>query len=214
MTATAKPEAEAATAKREEAADKFDEAAALDPFNVVALRLDPSFEESGGVKKLLTTIPVRKPHRQEWVRVHPGDDYRGTFAVIELKEAREFYLTRPEIARALPNEISRVTIYTAMNRQRVLFLWPARLPAPDGRANTWHTSAHEAAELAMKRSVRLQSNMALGAYETAIMEDPVPENDPTWPDVSFVELLRIAFQNGRFIETFEHPLIKQLRGLA
>ena len=197
--------------------DKPDEVtrAAPDPFNVAALRLGQSFEEATGVRKLLTTVPVRKPHKQEWVRVHPDEDYRGTFAVIDLKEAGEFYLLTPEIARDLSNEIIKVTIYTVINRQHVVFLWPARLPTPDGRINTWHTSAHEAAELAMKRSVRVKANMALGAYETDVTDNPIPENDPVWPDLPFVELLRIGFlKNGRWVNSHEHPVIKQLRGLS
>jgi hypothetical protein len=42
------------------------------PFdNLSALRLDQSYADSSGVKKLLTTVPVRKPNRQDFVRVHP-----------------------------------------------------------------------------------------------------------------------------------------------
>ena len=42
-----------------------------DPFNPAALRLDQSYADTVGVKKLLTTVAVRKPTRQEFVRVHP-----------------------------------------------------------------------------------------------------------------------------------------------
>jgi hypothetical protein len=42
-----------------------------DPFNAEALRLPPSFEQTAGIKKLITTIQARKPHSQEWIRVHP-----------------------------------------------------------------------------------------------------------------------------------------------
>ena len=42
------------------------------PFDdLMSLRLDQSYADTVGVKKLLTTVPVRKPHRQEFVRVHP-----------------------------------------------------------------------------------------------------------------------------------------------
>jgi hypothetical protein len=67
----------------------------LDPFDPAALRLDQSFA-GAGVKKLLTTVPVRKPGRQDFVRVHPGEDYRLTTAIVELKEEREFYLITPQ----------------------------------------------------------------------------------------------------------------------
>ena len=42
-----------------------------DPFDLANLRLDQSFVETAGVKKLLTTVPVRKPNPQDFVRVHP-----------------------------------------------------------------------------------------------------------------------------------------------
>src|SRR6478609_4411349 len=45
--------------------------AAPDPFDPENLRLDQSFVETSGVKKLLTTVPVRKPNNQDFVRVHP-----------------------------------------------------------------------------------------------------------------------------------------------
>ena len=32
-----------------------------DPFNLDELRVDPSFEKIAGVKKVLSTVPVRKP---------------------------------------------------------------------------------------------------------------------------------------------------------
>lgn len=182
-------------------------------FNIEALRLSPDFEQSLGVKRLITEVPARKPRPQEWVRVHPDAAYRGNFSVILWKETGDYYLVSPTLAHDLSNELIVVTIYTVINRQRVVFLWPARLPTPDGRANTWHTSAHEAAELAMKRSVRVRANLHLGAYEMDVAENPIPENDPVWPELSLEELLKISFQKtGRWIDSFEHPLIKQLRG--
>jgi hypothetical protein len=191
------------------------EMAAPDPFNIDELRLSQDFEAATGVRKLLTTVPVRKPHKQEWIRVHRSENYRATFGVINLKEHGEFYLLTPKMARHFSDEIIPVTIYTAINRQGALFLWPARLPTPDDRSRTarWYTSAIEAAELAMKRSVRVKPNMALGAYEVTIADNPIPENDPAWPDLSFQELLRIGFQKtGCFVDNFDHPVLKQLRG--
>ena len=37
-----------------------------DPFDPENLRLDQSFTEAAGVKKLLTTVPVRKPKSQDF----------------------------------------------------------------------------------------------------------------------------------------------------
>lgn len=208
---TAKPELNTATNSNPEDQPEKIAAAAPDPFDVDALRLNQSFEEAIGVRKLLTTMPVRKPHKQEWLRVHPDEEYRGTFAMINLKEDGEFYLLTPDIARELTNELFRAVIYTAINRQGVPFLWPARLPAPDGRSNAWHISQHEAAGMGMQRLIRVKANIALGAYEIDITDNPTP--DPDWPNLSFGELLRIGFKNGKLIDSLEHPVVKQLRGL-
>jgi hypothetical protein len=96
-----------------------------------------------------------------------------------------------------------------MNRQGVIALWPIRLPGEDGRHNPWHRSALEAAEMAKTRWIRVMANMSLGAYE--IYEAFAPLSDPEWPDVSFQELLSVAFKDN-YIEGLDHPVIKRLRG--
>src|SRR5258706_10980248 len=81
------------------------------PFDPAALRLSQSFADTVGVKKLLTTVPVRKPNRQDFVRVHPDPAYRPTpAAIIELREDRETYLLSPSITQQLPGEFSAVTL--------------------------------------------------------------------------------------------------------
>ena len=118
---------------------------APNPFDPAALRLDQTFTEGTAVRKLLTTVPVRKPGRQEFVRVHSDADYRlSPAAIIELKEDREVYLVTPAIAPDLAGELAFVTLYTAINRQGVVHFWPVRLPDPDGKQNPWHRSAQAA----------------------------------------------------------------------
>ena len=158
------------------------------PFDPASLRLDQSFSDGAGVKKLLTTVPVRKPHRQEWVRVHDGGDQHLTpAAIIELKEDGETYVLRPEVAQALGGEFSIVSIHLAINRQGVVFLWPVKLPGPDGRVLEWHRSAAEGAETAKARWVRVVANKSLGAYEIYETQSVIP--DPSWPELPFSEIL-------------------------
>ena len=163
------------------------------------------------MKKLLTTVPVRKPNAQDFVRVHHDSAYRMAFAAIELKDDREIYLLLPEIAQQLPGEFIMITLHTAINRQGVVHFWPVRLPTPDGRINEWHRSAAEAAELAMKRWVRVRANMTLGAYEIFLAENQSQIPAPDWPNETFQELVRIAFRD-RLINRADHPVIKRLRG--
>jgi hypothetical protein len=184
----------------------------LDPFDPAALRLDQSYASGTGVKKVLSTVPVGKPNRQDFVRVHPDPQYRLTpAATIELKDERETYILTPDVADELPGEYAPATLYTAINRQGVLRLWPVKLPESDGKWNEWHRSAAEAAERAMHRWVRLASNKALGAYE--ISEAASKLSEPEWPEISFQEILRVAFRD-RIVNSFDHPLIQRLRGFV
>jgi hypothetical protein len=183
------------------------------PFdNLSALRLDQSYADTVGVKKLLTTVPVRKPNRQDFVRVHPDPSYRLTpAAIIEVKEDREVYLVTPEMTQVVPGEFVVVTLFTTINRQGTLHLWPVKLPNPEGRHNEWHRSAAEGAERAMKKWVRVTASMSLGAYEIFEANGELP--DPVWPDFSFQEILKIAFRD-RLVERADHPLVQRLQGVV
>jgi hypothetical protein len=184
----------------------------LDPFDPASLRLDQSYADTVGVKKLLTTVPVRKPNRQDFVRVHPDPEYRLTpAATIEVKDDGEVYLVTPNIAPGLVGEFSTVTLFTTINRQGTLHLWPVKLPAPDGRHNEWHRSAAEAAERAMTKWVRVTSSMSLGAYEIFEASGELPE--PVWPEFSFQEILKIAFRD-RIVDRPDHPLLQKLKGIV
>ena len=113
------------------------------------------------------------------------------------------------MAHELVGEFTPVTLFTAINRQGVLHLWPVKLPGPDGKHNEWHRSAAEAAELAMKRWIRLTANMSLGAYEIFEATGDLPSlNGRTF---AFPEILKIAFRD-RIVDRTDHPLVRRLRG--
>jgi hypothetical protein len=182
-----------------------------DPFDPERLRLSPDLSASLGVKKALLTIPVRKPAREWFFRVHPESRYQLPTAMIELKEAGELYLVSPELWEDLASEscLAPRMLFTAMNRQSVLFLWPIRLPGATGRMDSWSKSALEAAELARTTWVRVQPDQGLGAYAVSYAEH-VPAV-PDWPALPLGALLKIAFKE-RLIETYDHPVLRQLRG--
>jgi hypothetical protein len=173
--------------------------------------LSQNFIDTAGVKKLLTTVPVHKPNQQDFVRVHPNPDYRMNAPMIELKTDREEYIVARPLMQELIGEFACKTLFTAINRQSVVFLWPVRLPDPDGRPMEWWRSAREAAELAMTKWVRVKANMNLGAYEMSVARSTMSE--PEWPEVSFQEIIRLAFRDC-LITSLDHPVIKRLRGLT
>jgi hypothetical protein len=100
-------------------------------------------------------------------------------------------------------------LYLALNRQKVMSLWPIRLPDEEGKLDDWNRSALEAAEIAQDRWIRVVANRSLGAYEVLEATGDLP--DPEWPELSFAELLKIAFKD-RYIDDPTHPALRRLRG--
>ena len=182
---------------------------APDPFDPESLRLSQDFASTIGVKKVLTTVPCRKPNRHEFVRVRPGEAWRLETGLFEDKVHREVYLVRREVWPELTGEVYPACLFLAVNRQGDVFLWPVRLPGVDGRSNPWNDSALAAARLAESRWVGVAANMGAGMYDT--YEAAGELSEPTWPELLLVEILRLAFKD-RFIQEPDHPAIRALRG--
>jgi len=179
------------------------------PFDPQHLRLSQDFTGQIGGKKALMSVPVRKPDRQWFVRVHPSPEWRLDTAVLHIKEDRETYLVAPALWPALFGELVPTALLTAVTRQGVVFLWHIRLPGPEGRLDEWNRSALDAAQRAARGWIRVSANQALGAYD--VLDPALPLPDPEWPDGDFATLLELAFRD-RFIETLDHPVLRRLRG--
>jgi hypothetical protein len=63
----------------------------------------------------------------------------------------------------------------------------------------------------MKRWVRVTSSMSLRAYEISEASGELPE--PSWPEFSFQEILKIAFRD-RLVDRPDHPLVQRLQGIV
>jgi hypothetical protein len=182
-----------------------------DPFDPASLRLSGDFAAAAGVKKLLLSVPHRKPDKTSFVRAHSDPAYRLQTYVIEMKEERELYLVAPPLWPDLSAEATfkPKMFVTAINRQGVLFLWEVNLPRSDGRVDEWSRSALEAVDMATKSWVRVVANMSLGAYE--VFEATGPLGEPVWPTIPLQELLRLSFRN-HYINTLNDPVLRRLRG--
>src|SRR5262249_25191441 len=100
------------------------------PFAPDNLRLTHSFVETAGVKKLLTTVPVRKPSPQDFVRVHPDRGYRENFPIIELKDEREEYIVVADLVPLLIGEFVTKTLFPTITPQPPLFFYTLPPPSP------------------------------------------------------------------------------------
>ena len=179
------------------------------PFDPKRLRIAGRHSEGPTSKKLLTSVVVRKPNRQEWFRVHPDSLMRIDTLILEMRDERQSYLISPEIAPIIPGEATPKTLYTTVTRHGVVLLWPVRLPDEFGRLDQWNTDAHEAALKAESAWIRLAANMAAGAYDVYEAIDQI--GDPEWPDLSLQRLLEMAFKD-RYIDSVDHQVIRRLMG--
>jgi hypothetical protein len=174
-----------------------------------ALRL--TTDQAVGVQEITNTIPVRKPSRQEFFRVHPDETMSLTTMVFEDKDSREFFFVAPQMRDALLGESRAALLVPAMTRQGVLMIWPILLPNDGSKRDSWSESRLEAVHHGKTGWVRIVADMHLGAYRLFRAEGDLP--GPTWPDKALGELLDVAFRD-RVIDSLDHPVVRRLRGLA
>lgn len=185
-----------------------------DPFaNLDSLRLSQDFAAQAAVRPVFTMIPVRKPSRQEFIRVRSGQEWKFETGTFKDEESGEFYLVSQPLWMELPGEVKPTCLVTCISRNSpVPFLWPIPLPGPDGRPNRWHDSAAEAARHAERSWLRVVADMSAGCYVPHVAAGNLPE--PVWPDdLTLDDLLKLAFRD-RFIGDLDHPALRRLRGEA
>lgn len=188
---------------------KSDTSKTDNPFDPSRLRLTQNFNAAVGVKKRITVIQVRKPGKQDFIRVHPDPDYYLQTALLEFKDEGEVYLVDPSLWSDLSGELIPKVLNLTINRQGVIRLWPIRLPDENGKLDDWNQSSLDAVGFAKKGWVRVTSNRSAGMYE--VFEATGDLAEPEWPDLSFSEILEIAFR-GKYIKDWDHPALRRLRG--
>jgi hypothetical protein len=176
-----------------------------------ALRLSPEDAATVGTREILSRVPVRKPLRTEFFRVHPDADMQLATGVFIDREEGETYFVTPELRSAMSGEWRPVMLVTVITKQNVVLLWPIALPDETGRRNDWAESARAACEEAKSHWVRLVPDMALRAYRIYVAEGKLAE--PVWPDKSLAELLALGFKDY-IIDSVDHPVIGRLRGVV
>ena len=172
-------------------------------------RLSQNFGSVSGVRKKLTTVPVRKPHKTQFFRIHP-ENKLDTMLLKYGEGNEEIYLIESDVLPEVDDLAKPYRLVVTIDRQNNVFIWPLAIPDQDRPLN-WHISAMDAASNAELSWTRMQANMTLGAYEIFSAEGELSE--PEWPELSIDELLEIAFKN-KIIDRPDHLVLLQLRGLA
>jgi hypothetical protein len=157
-----------------------------------------------------TTIPVRKPGSRNFFRVHPDEGYRLYNVPVVEDDKHEWYIlaTELEVPEDLERFIAHVNLITCLNHKGTLFLWPYK-----NSTNDWSKSASCIVRQAVDEWVRLQADMDANGYRVEKAPAELRQINPTWPDMTFEEVLNAAFED-KCIDSLEHPVIRSLRGLG
>lgn len=178
---------------------------------LAAIRLDQSYTSAAAVAvtKPLLTVPVRKPGKSEFFRVHPA--HWLDCLLLELKERREVYFVTPALADLLSEFVQPSRLRLCVTRQGTVLIWPIKLARDDARGDAWRRSAAEAAALAEKKWVRIAADMHLGAYQPFEAQGEL--GDPRWPAEEWPRIMAIAMR-GWLIDSCDHPVVLSLLGEA
>src|SRR5262249_29601240 len=127
-------------------------------FDLDKLRLPTDYTELTNLKKPLLVVPVRKPGRDEFVRVHPDPKMSIRLSLLRNRGRKGgAFLLPPEMHVALPEEGKPHQLYLTCSTVSEIAIWPVRLPEPDGHTNDWWTTAEQAAHIARENWIRLRS---------------------------------------------------------
>ncbi|MDO9540409.1 MAG: hypothetical protein Q7J09_10475 [Methanocalculus sp.] len=184
-------------------------------FDPDALRLAPSWSSGITVKRVLTTIPVKKPDKKEFFRIRPGDDWVfDALVYVDSDDSR--YLIAPVYQGELFQQgLARpVRLFTGIGyTSGVLFLTDVALPDIEGKIHSANQSRMQHYETAKTRWIRISYNQGLGAYDLWLAEGTLA--DPEWPEepANMAEALKLAFKD-HYIDNENHPVLNKLRGRA
>lgn len=164
-----------------------------------------------------SVIPLRKPGKQQWFRVHPELKLDNVcFLEVEQDEGPpESFLLTNSVAlqlRELPGISKRSLRLCVCRPNNTPFVWAIKLPKGSGtKHDDWGRSALEAANLAESKWIRMNADMQLGAYK--IFTSRANWEEPVWPALDISEILKRSIGEQHIISSADHPVVRQLQGL-
>jgi hypothetical protein len=166
--------------------------------------LDTSGCGSDVTQDVIVSLPVMRPDTAQFFRIHP--ELHGDLNILKQKSGKgeELYAVVPGMVHQIDN-VRKYTLFLGVHRDGSHFLWPISATSSDG----YSRSARQIAITAMKTWCRLVSVRSTGVY--ICRQAPQCKEIPVWPEnKTFVELLALAFGDGRIIDSPEHPVVKEM----
>jgi hypothetical protein len=175
------------------------------------IRRDPS-TALVSVRKRLVDIPARTPHDEWFVRTSVNPAHSGTLPLYwdKVGSGRPFLIDEA-VQDYFGNKVRNNWCVLSVTRQLTYFLWCSPLEDEDGVWNSWHESAHDMKTIAAESWIKVVSNKQKGGYDPIDFVGPVPPPEPEWPNLTWEEIVRLAFRR-HLVETDNHPLIRRRLG--
>jgi hypothetical protein len=166
--------------------------------------LDPG-DEDDVAEELLTTVPIRRPSKKDFIRCH--GDHQFTVVIYEDDETGDTYYVHPNMRRELTEEdgAKRVTLVLYMNRRKTLCFWPVTTSG----MGKWRQTAMAAVEHAKTRWVKVVPDKAYGGYR--VKPALADYGEPDWGPHTLNQLLELAFV-GLVIDNPDHLVAKHALG--
>lgn len=157
-----------------------------------------------------TNIPVKKPGKKNYFRIHPDPSYRLYDVGVIEEEGGDVYLVNADLQ--LPDDVmqfvSHVNLLTAVTHRGKLFVWYFK-----NTDTSWASSALRVARRAQDEWVRILADFESGGYTILPPpSEPLRSKKPVFPSMSPEEIFTLAFDN-RMITSVDDPIIRRLRGL-
>ena len=181
------------------------------PAAAASLAIDQAhLEELASPDAKSSVVECRRPIKGHFFTVRPELEKpwkdRAFYFLLQL-EGRDPYIVAPAIAAKKKDEedtIRPVLLVRYVTMAGEEGLWPLKLDPPDGKSNSWNTSALDILSLAEKGWVRIVSMKK--HYRHQVSNKTLVETPPQFTDRSFQELVNAAFKEDRIVVSLDHEI--------
>ena len=181
-----------------------------------ALASDMSYVDDDTEIEEINSIPVRKPMREKFFRVHPDKEYSIALQILEIKgdsDLKGEYVVPPpkdenldQFFRENRAMIKKKMIVLCEDIDGKHFLWPV---APLSSDNNWHKTARKASNEAKSKWTRSIPNLSKGCNDIILAKNITKK--PNWPKENFDQILNASFE-GKTLDCMEHDVVQCLKG--
>jgi hypothetical protein len=162
-------------------------------------------------KTVLVNVTVDRPANNVYFRSHQQHELEGA-TILQDRDSRSYYFVIPAMRthHKIAKRMRRVTLGLICTWPgHVPLIWPVPTVDGDREFKAWK-SARKAYELGKELWTQIVWDEENSDYAIEVAEDI--NADPIWPEKTFEELLKIAF-DGKIIDNEDHPYVRRLRGL-